>query len=112
MALRRIWAFCMAGLTVFLIIACIPSVPVVSAGAQGPDHHLPLSLASPVGGRMYFLPSYDEVSSFTPERRLYVIPTVAIQEEVRILSGFCVVFEDCGQATDLCGIESITPRAP
>ena len=112
MLLKRIWAFCMAALTVFFVIACIPPVCEVSTVAQSSDNPLPLSLAAPLGEKMYFLPPYDETANFTPAKKLYDLPVLFEFDEVREVSASFAEDEVFSQFTDLCCIESITPRAP
>ena len=112
MARRRTVAFCMAVITVFFIIACIPALSVTARDISCSENPLPLSLASPVSERMCFLPSYDEATSFTPAKKLYDLPISYEIREVREVSGVFAVCEVLGQAMDLYCIESISPRAP
>ncbi len=112
MARIRTVAFCMAVITFLFVIACIPATATEEYAEPCSDAPLPLSLAAPVAQRIYILPSYDEATSFTPARKLYELPASCEVYEVReVLCAFAVC-EDFGQASDLCCIESITPRAP
>ena len=112
MVYKRIWALFMAILTVFFIVACIPSLPVIADGSRNSDEPSPLSITDSVGSGMYFLPLYDEITGFTPAKRLYVLPSEAVVCEGQNVSGCMPVYKNCGQVSDTNGIESITPRAP
>ncbi len=112
MTRKRTVAFCMAFVTMLFVIACIPVTSVTASVEPCSENSLPLSLAAPAGERMYFLPPYDEVASFTPLKKLYNLPVTYEVFEIRENLNYFVECEIHGQAGELCHIESITPRAP
>lgn len=112
MTRKRMIAFCMVTITVLFVIACIPASTVAASAEPCSQDSLPLSLAVPLGERMYFLPPHDEVASFTPARKLYDLPALFEINKISEVSVSFAEYETCRQVTDLYRSESITPRAP
>lgn len=112
MALKRVCAFFVSAFILLSAAAYSTPCSTVTQNVPSDNSSLPLSLASPAGNKMYFLPSRNEVLSADPVKKGFILPKVTSGSITQAVSLFTVDSSASGFPGETCFTESITPRAP
>ena len=112
MVLKRVCAFFVSAFILLSAASYTAPCSAITEGVPASESSLPLSLASPAGNRMYFLPSRNEALSADPLKKGFILPGITPGCNVQTVSFFTECFTSLCFFGETCFTDCITPRAP